>query len=77
MSKVSIEFRSICPRTLLVFINLNMYSIETVTDKMAALWPFLGIVGEVVILSTIILIYEKNRVKVEMDDVLGDADETK
>ena len=33
------------------------------TDKLAALWPFLGICAEVVILCTIIFIYEKRRAK--------------
>ena len=33
------------------------------TDKLAALWPFLGICAEVVILCTIIFIYEKRRNK--------------
>jgi len=34
-----------------------------VKDKLAALWPFLGIVAEVVILCIIIFIYEKRRNK--------------
>ena len=33
------------------------------SDKLAALWPFLGIVAEVIILCTIIFIYEKRRGK--------------
>ncbi|KAL1449209.1 hypothetical protein WDU94_000426 [Cyamophila willieti] len=37
-----------------------------VKDKLAALWPFLGIVVEVVVLCTIILIYEKKRNKTEL-----------
>jgi len=36
---------------------------ENVTDKLAALWPFLGICAEVAILCTIIFIYEKRRTK--------------
>jgi len=32
-------------------------------DKLAALWPFLGICVEVLILCTIILFYEKRRNK--------------
>ena len=32
-------------------------------DKLAALWPFLGICAEVLILCTIIFIYEKRRNK--------------
>jgi len=35
---------------------------------MAALWPFLGICLEVIILCTVILIYEKKRNKTEMDE---------
>lgn len=34
-----------------------------VADKLAALWPFLGICAEVAILCTIIFIYEKRRTK--------------
>lgn len=34
-----------------------------VKDKLAALWPFLGIVAEVVVLCIIILVYEKRRSK--------------
>jgi len=33
------------------------------TDKLAALWPFLGICVEVAILCVIIFIYEKRRAK--------------
>lgn len=32
-----------------------------VKDKLAALWPFLAIVGEVLILCTVIFIYEKRK----------------
>ena len=38
------------------------------TDKLAALWPFLGIVCEVLILCTIIFVYEKRRVKPDFDE---------
>ncbi|GFO13568.1 neural cell adhesion molecule 1 [Plakobranchus ocellatus] len=45
----------------------NETAIKTITvrvkDKLAALWPFLGIVCEVVILCAIIFIYEKRRNK--------------
>ena len=34
-----------------------------VKDKLAALWPFLAIVGEVLILCTVIFIYEKRKSK--------------
>jgi hypothetical protein len=39
-----------------------------VKDKYAPLWPFLGITAEVLILCTIILIYEKRRNKTDMDE---------
>jgi len=39
-----------------------------VKDKLGALWPFLGICGEVIILCTIILIYEKRKSKTELEE---------
>lgn len=40
-----------------------------VKDKLAALWPFLAIVGEVLILCVVIFIYEKRRPKSgDLDD---------
>ncbi|GAU97569.1 hypothetical protein RvY_08844 [Ramazzottius varieornatus] len=39
-----------------------------VKDKLAALWPFLGIVAEVVILCAIIFIYERRRNKSMVDE---------
>lgn len=42
-----------------------------VKDKLAALWPFLVIVGEVLVLCTVIFIYEKRRSK--SDDLDDDA----
>ncbi|TRY62276.1 hypothetical protein DNTS_025833 [Danionella cerebrum] len=41
-----------------------------VRSQLAALWPFLGIVVEVIILITIIFIYEKRRKPDEINDVL-------
>lgn len=38
-----------------------------VRNRLAALWPFLGIVAEVLVLVTIIFIYEKRR---KSDDIL-------
>ncbi|KAH9497641.1 hypothetical protein DERF_013614 [Dermatophagoides farinae] len=40
-----------------------------IKDKYAALWPFLGIVAEVIILCIIIFVYEKRKVKPDFDDV--------
>jgi len=45
-----------------------------VKDKLAALWPFLGICAEVFILCTIILIYEKRRNKTDLDE--SDTDQS-
>ena len=47
-----------------------------VTDKYAALWPFLGICAEVLILCIIIFIYEKRRAtKMAQEDAKeGEAD---
>ncbi|KAM9848599.1 basigin [Aulostomus maculatus] len=42
-----------------------------VRSRLAALWPFLGIVAEVIILVTIILIYEKRR---KPDEITDDDD---
>lgn len=39
-----------------------------VKDKLAALWPFLGICAEVFVLCGIILIYEKKRNKTELEE---------
>ena len=39
-----------------------------VKDMYAALWPFLGIIAEVVILCIVILIFEKRNSKAEYDD---------
>ncbi|XP_066601532.1 basigin isoform X2 [Prorops nasuta] len=39
-----------------------------VKDKYAALWPFLGICAEVVVLCVIILVYEKKRNKAELEE---------
>ncbi|XP_052795596.1 neuroplastin-like [Mya arenaria] len=49
-----------------------------VKDKLAALWPFLGIVAEVVILCVIILVYEKRRSKklAEEDETDGPTENT-
>ncbi|XP_024225305.1 basigin [Bombus impatiens] len=45
-----------------------------VKDKLAALWPFLGICAEVIVLCAIILIYEKKRNKAELEE--SDTDQS-
>lgn len=45
-----------------------------VKDKLAALWPFLGICAEVIVLCSIILIYEKKRNKAELEE--SDTDQS-
>ncbi|KAG8228419.1 hypothetical protein J437_LFUL003892 [Ladona fulva] len=45
-----------------------------VKDKLAALWPFLGICAEVFVLCAIILIYEKKRNKAELEE--SDTDQS-
>lgn len=45
-----------------------------VKDKLAALWPFLGICAEVFVLCAIILIYEKRRNKTDLDE--SDTDQS-
>ncbi|XP_063540779.1 obscurin [Cydia strobilella] len=48
--------------------HLPAVTVLRVKDMYAALWPFLGICAEVLILCTIILVYEKRRTKPELDD---------
>lgn len=58
------------------YVCSGMSEISTAEDKIylrvrsrwAALWPFLGIVAEVIILVTIIFIYEKRRKPDEIND---------
>ncbi|XP_015514062.1 basigin isoform X1 [Neodiprion pinetum] len=45
-----------------------------VTNKFAALWPFLGICAEVIVLCAIILVYEKKRNKAELEE--SDTDQS-
>ncbi|XP_071516354.1 neuroplastin-like isoform X2 [Panulirus ornatus] len=49
-------------------IQLNTTTNVRVKDIYAALWPFLGIVAEVVLLCVIIFIYEKRRIKANFDE---------
>ncbi|XP_026471572.1 basigin isoform X2 [Ctenocephalides felis] len=55
-------------------ITVNSTTLVRVQDKLAALWPFLGICAEVIILCAIILIYEKKRNKAEMEE--SDTDQS-
>ncbi|XP_066551940.1 basigin [Amia ocellicauda] len=53
-------------------IGLNRDKIHLrVRSRLAALWPFLGIVAEVIILVTVIFIYEKRR---KPDEIVDDDD---
>lgn len=45
-----------------------------VKDKLAALWPFLGICAEVIVLCAIILVYEKKRNQAELEE--SDTDQS-
>ncbi|XP_073994470.1 immunoglobulin domain-containing protein Bsg [Rhodnius prolixus] len=45
-----------------------------VKDKYAALWPFIGICAEVVVLCAIIFVYERKRNKAELDE--SDTDQS-
>jgi len=60
-----------------ICLGLNEIGVNTdkihlrVRSRLAALWPFLGIVAEVIILVTIIFIYEKRR---KPDEVTDDDD---
>ncbi|XP_036328067.1 neuroplastin isoform X3 [Rhagoletis pomonella] len=52
-------------------------SFVRVKGKLAALWPFLGICAEVLILCAIILIYEKRRNKSELEESDTDPQDQK
>ncbi|CAH1279866.1 unnamed protein product [Diabrotica balteata] len=45
-----------------------------IKDKYAALWPFIGICAEVIILCAIIIVYEKKRNKTELEE--SDTDQS-
>lgn len=62
------------PRAPLDIKQVRAESMVRVKDKYAALWPFLGICAEVLVLCLIILIYEKKRNKTELEE--SDTDQS-
>lgn len=52
----------------------NFTTMVRVKDKYAALWPFIGICTEVIVLCAIIIIYEKKRNKSELEE--SDTDQS-
>ncbi|XP_046744516.1 basigin isoform X2 [Diprion similis] len=54
--------------------TFEMKTFLRVTNKFAALWPFLGICAEVIVLCAIILVYEKKRNKAELEE--SDTDQS-
>ncbi|XP_043481961.1 neuroplastin [Leptopilina heterotoma] len=54
--------------------NATVSSELKVKDKLAALWPFLGICAEVAVLCAIIVIYERKRNKAELEE--SDTDQS-
>ena len=59
---------SVTVQWLSVYARLTDSSARASSDKYAALWPFIGIVAEVILLTAIIYIYEKKKSKPDMDD---------
>jgi len=57
----------VCIGTNVIGMNEDKIHLR-VRSRLAALWPFLGIVAEVIILVTIIFIYEKRRKPDEVND---------
>jgi len=49
--------------------NSTSIILVRIKDKLAALWPFLGICAEVAILCTIIFIYERRRAKKQKEEL--------
>lgn len=54
--------------TFILNTTVELESYVRVKDKMAAVWPFIGICAEVIILCAIIFAYERNRTKVRNFD---------
>ncbi|XP_017490242.1 PREDICTED: uncharacterized protein LOC108378455, partial [Rhagoletis zephyria] len=49
-------------------VSFNNTILLRVKDRLAALWPFIGIVCEVLILVLVIFVYEKRRIKPDFDE---------
>ncbi|KAK7788525.1 hypothetical protein R5R35_000969 [Gryllus longicercus] len=64
------EYRCVLANTATMFVgpDVTLKTNVRVKDKLAALWPFLGICAEVIVLCAIIFIYEKKRNKAELDE---------
>lgn len=70
------DFTCSAANTASEFLNLvvEASTFVRVKDKLAALWPFIGICAEVVVLCAIIFIYERKRNKAELDE--SDTDQS-
>lgn len=51
-----------------IFLPQFLFIIYLFSDVYAALWPFLGILVEVLLLGIIIFIFEKRRAKAEFEE---------
>ncbi|KAL9923053.1 uncharacterized protein LOC119634165 isoform X3 [Glossina fuscipes] len=72
------EFKCIARNAATEYANFQEasdVSFVRVKGKLAALWPFLGICAEVLIMCAIILIYEKRRNKTELEESDTDPQE--
>ncbi|XP_064475198.1 neuroplastin-like isoform X2 [Ornithodoros turicata] len=73
-AKLSIQNLNFDDRAQYTCIASNVVGNDTITilvrvkDKLAALWPFLGICVEVAVLCAIIFVYEKKRVKPDFEE---------
>jgi len=56
--------------------HIVRYMMTVVADKLAPLWPFIGICVEIVILIVIIIIYEKRKPKLDDSDKVAVQDGT-
>jgi hypothetical protein len=72
--------RVIGSHIFLIFYNLRLVSCFTYSffliDKYAALWPFLGICVEVIVLCAVIFVCEKRRNKKQFDESDNETNNT-